>query len=75
MSDSEAKKAWARDNMMLVGLKLHRKYDADLVEYLTPLADKKQATIKAALREYIERHNTTTITTPAKGEKGQGEKE
>ena len=72
MSDSEAKKAWARDNMMLVGLKLHRKYDADLVEYLTPLADKKQATIKAALREYIERH---TITTPAKGEKGQGEKE
>ena len=71
MSDSEAKKAWARDNMMLVGLKLHRKYDADLVEYLTPLADKKQATIKAALREYIERN---TITTPAKGEKGQGEK-
>ena len=70
MSDSEAKKAWARDNMMLVGLKLHRKYDADLVEYLTPLADKKQATIKAALREYIERH---TITTPAKGEKGQSE--
>ena len=57
MSDSEAKKAWARDNMMLVGLKLHRKYDADLVEYLTSLADKKQATIKAALREYMAAHN------------------
>lgn len=66
MPDSEAKKKWIKDNTVFIGLKLQKKTDADILAFLD--GKPKQTTIKTALREYI-----TTITTPAKGEKGQSE--
>ena len=57
MPDSEAKKKWAKENMLLIGLKLHRKYDADIVDFLTEKGSEKQTIIKAALREYMKNHS------------------
>lgn len=57
MPDSEKKKAWTKENMFLLGLKLHRKHDADILEFLDGQTVSKQTIIKAALREYMERHN------------------
>ena len=56
MPDSEAKKRWAKDNMLLIGLKLHRQKDEDIIDYLEAQGKDKQKSIKAALREYIENH-------------------
>lgn len=56
LPDSEAKRTWMRENLWTIGLKLHRKYDADLVAFLESVADKKQTYIKIALREYIANH-------------------
>lgn len=56
MPDSEAKKKWAKDNMLLIGLKLHRKKDADIIDYLTAKGSEKQTAIKEAIREYIANH-------------------
>ena len=72
MPNSEAKNKWDRENSIVFSIKLMKKTDADIIEFLnSQLAQgiSKGQTIKIALREYI-----TTITTPAKGEKGQGEK-
>lgn len=59
MPDSEAKKKWARENMLLIGLKLHRANDADIIEYLQTAWSEKQTVIKTALREYIANHPET----------------
>lgn len=56
MPDSEAKKRWGKENMLLIGLKLHRAKDADIIDYLTAQGDNKQKAIKAAIREYIAAH-------------------
>ena len=56
MPDSEAKKKWMRDNFWTLSLKLHRKYDADIVAYLETV-DEKQKLIKQAVREYMEKHS------------------
>lgn len=56
MPDSEAKKRWAKENMLLIGLKLHRKNDADIIEYLTDHNHEKQMVIKEAIREYIKKN-------------------
>ena len=53
MPDSEAKKRWAKENMLLIGLKLHRKNDSEIIEYLEGQGENKQKIIKTALREYI----------------------
>lgn len=56
MPDSEAKKKWAKENMLLIGLKLHRKHDSDIIEFLTDHNHEKQTIIKEALREYIKNY-------------------
>ena len=81
--DSEAKKEWNRNNLVHLGVKLFRpikgkQNDGDIIDYLDGKV--KGEVVKAALREYMANHPDakpfcdTTITTPAKGEKGQGEK-
>lgn len=52
--ESEAKKAWMRDNTTMVSVKMVNKSDADILEYLQ--GEAKATIIKAALREYMERH-------------------
>ena len=57
--DSEAKKAWVRENVVFVGVKLFRpingkRNDGDIIDFLAGKV--KGEIVKAALREYIERH-------------------
>lgn len=52
--DSEAKKAWMRENTTMVTVKMVNKTDADILEYLQGKA--KATIIKAALREYMTNH-------------------
>lgn len=54
MPDSEAKKAWMRDNTTMVSVKMLNKGDADILEFLQ--GKPKATIIKAALREYMENH-------------------
>ena len=56
MQDSEAKKKWQKENMFLLGLKLHRKNDADILAFLQEMGVDKQKVVKQAVREYMERH-------------------
>ena len=54
MPDSEAKRRWIRENTTTLTVKLNHNTDRDILSFLK---DKPGATtIKAALREYIERH-------------------
>ena len=54
MPDSAAKKAWMRENTTMVTVKMLNKGDADILAFLE--GKKKATVIKAALREYMERH-------------------
>ena len=56
LKDSEAKKKWAKENMLMLCLKLHRKNDAEVIAFLESKGEEKQKTIKLALREYMENH-------------------
>ena len=56
MPDSEAKKKWMKENLWLVGVRFHRKHDADIIEFLESKGEDKQKYIKIAVREYIENH-------------------
>lgn len=63
MVDSEAKKKWDKDNMVLVGFKLFREVkgkrnDQDIIDFLEGKV--KGEVIKAALREYISNHKGET---------------
>ena len=122
---SEKRKAWEKENTVVISIKLQRSTDADILRYLN--GKSKQTIIKLALRGYMEKYperteyrygmrlrgfspgvqpkgvlrreddasgkyhdiivydrplsaeeisnyDLDTITTPAKGEKGQGEK-
>ena len=69
MPDYPSKRKWDKENTVLIAIKFQKKTDQDVIDFLE--GKNKRDTVLAALREYIERH---TITTPAKGEKGQGEK-
>lgn len=60
MPDSEAKKKWMKDNFWLIGIKIHRKHDADIIAYLEYKGDDKQKVIKEALREYMANHKEET---------------
>ena len=69
MPDYPSKRKWDKENTVLIAIKFQKKTDQDVIDFLE--GKNKRDTVLAALREYIERH---TITTPAKGEKGQREK-
>lgn len=55
MPDSEAKKKWTRENMYTVGLKLHRKNDADIIAFLQ--GKEIGATLREVIREHIAKHD------------------
>ena len=59
--DLEKQMKWQKENMQLIGLRLHNKNDADILEYLSKHEDQengktKQAIIKQILHEYIAAH-------------------
>ena len=56
MPDSEAKIRWGKENMMMLCLKLHRKKDMDVIEFLESKGTEKQKAIKLAIREYMANH-------------------
>ncbi len=56
MAESEAKKKWMKENMLLIGLKLHRRYDEDIIEFCETKGTEKQKYIKIAIREYMANH-------------------
>lgn len=56
IADSEAKKAWDKENTTKLCLKLQRRTDADILQYLDQQPS-KQGTIKQALREKMAREN------------------
>jgi hypothetical protein len=58
MAESEAHKAWTKQNTVFVGLKFQKSTDADIIEFLSDKPN--QPTIKKALREYIENHKEET---------------
>lgn len=60
VADSEAKKRWQKENMMMLCFKLHRKNDADIIAFLEEKGADKQKAIKTALREYMENHKEET---------------
>lgn len=56
MPDAPSKKKWDAENTRIFSVKLFRKTENDVIEYLE---DKNKRTIIcAAIREYIERHRT-----------------
>lgn len=51
---SEKRKAWEKENTVVISIKLQRSTDADILSYLN--GKSKQTIIKLALREYMEKH-------------------
>lgn len=51
---SEKKKQWEKENTVFIGMKLQKRTDADILEFLE--GKPRQTIIKAALREYMENH-------------------
>ena len=63
MPDSEAKKKWMEKNTIVFSIKLMRRTEADIIEYLDANLAKgvgKGTIIKAALREYMENRKEET---------------
>ena len=60
MPDSEAKRKWIAKNTIVFSIKLMRRTEADIIEYLDKMAATKglaKATVfKMALREYMANH-------------------
>lgn len=56
MSQRERKTAWERYHVIWVSIKLNRRTDADIINYLDSVPS-KMGVIKAALREYMKREN------------------
>lgn len=54
MPDAPSKKRWDAENVRIFTVKLFRKTDEDVIEYLEPL--NKRNIILAALREYMANH-------------------
>ena len=62
-SESEAKRQWQKNNTVLVGVKLQRKGDKDLVGYMEEQKKKNSnfsmaMEFKTALREKLDREKT-----------------
>lgn len=54
MADTQAHATWMKENTVKLSLRFQKSTDSDIIEFLD--GRPKQATIKAALREYIENH-------------------
>lgn len=53
-STNARKVKWDKDNTTMVSVKLQNRTDSDILQYLD--GESRQTIIKAALREYMERH-------------------
>lgn len=59
MPDSEAKRKWMAKNAIVFSVKLMRRTEADIIEYLEANLSRgigKGTVLKAALREYMANH-------------------
>lgn len=54
MADTEAHAAWMKENTVTLSLRFQKRTDSDIIQFLE--GKSKQATIKAALREYMKNH-------------------
>ena len=54
MAQSESYRVWAKENTVMITMRLQKSTDADILKYLD--GKQKQTVIKAALREYIKNH-------------------
>jgi len=54
MPDSDAKRRWRKEHTTTLTVKLNHNTDRDILDFMQGKA--AATTIKAALREYIERH-------------------
>ena len=54
MAQTEAYKQWAKDNTVMITMRLQKTTDADILQFLE--GKSKQTIIKDALREYIKNH-------------------
>lgn len=55
MPDSPSKKKWDKENIVLFAVKLQRKKDQDIIDYLE--GKNKRDVVCAAIRYYIENHS------------------
>lgn len=55
MPDSEAKKAWMKENSKMYGIKVMKRTEPDIFEFLTK-QEQPATAIKKAIREYIANH-------------------
>jgi hypothetical protein len=53
MADSEAKKAWMRENTLLITAKLNRRTDADIIAAIEGSEGSRAARIKELIRKGI----------------------
>ena len=59
MPDSDAKKKWIKDNTIIFSIKLMKRTEPDIIEFLEKYQEQgisKATVFKAALREFIENH-------------------
>ena len=59
MAESEAKKKWIKENTIIFSIKLMKRTEADIINYLEMMSNKgvrKGTIFKAALREYMKNH-------------------
>jgi uncharacterized protein (DUF4415 family) len=54
MAQTESYRVWAKENTVMITMRLQKSTDADILKYL--YGKQKQTVIKAALREYIKNH-------------------
>ena len=55
MPDSPAKKAWMKENSKMYSLKIMKRTESDILEFLEQ-QERPVSTIKVAIREYIQNH-------------------
>ena len=59
MPDAPSKRRWDAENTMVFSIKLMRRTESDIIDFLNENLSRgisKGATIKAALREYMQNH-------------------
>ena len=54
MADSPAKKAWQKNNTVLIAMRLNKNQDEEIIEFLH--GKNVAGTMKLALREFMEKH-------------------
>ena len=54
MSDSEAKRAWMKENTVLIAAKLNRRTDADIISAIERSTGSRASRLKELIRKGIE---------------------